>query len=73
MAQCDDDEDVTDCGSSGHLDWCRECGREAAIDGEPRDSCDFKNWDECNAWHDGYAEGLNWRAMNTPIPHNRGE
>lgn len=52
----DDDEDITEYGTRGHLDWCKECGRDAAAEGDPRDSCDFKNWDECNLWLDGYDE-----------------
>lgn len=71
--RADDDDDVTEYGNDGHLDWCYECGREAAIDGEPRDSCSFKNWDQCNVWHDGYAEGLNWLLANATLTQARGE
>lgn len=36
-------------------DCCWEDGYDAAMMGEP-DYPEYKNWSQCNAFHDGYAQ-----------------
>ncbi len=43
-----DDFDCCDCAY--------ERGKEHAIDGEPK-ACEYKNFDQCESYHNGYADG----------------
>lgn len=59
LPMCEHNE-TEDCDC---VDCCYERGKEDAIDGD-QSNCQYKNFDQCQAYHSGYSDAIAVKGDN---------